>query len=260
MARETPSDPHAVARTIRKHAAQPQKVIFESGPLATWFFHALTEEGLPAICIEARHAQKIPRETLNKTDANDADSLAQLAEAGFYKAVRVKSFGAMRIRTLIEARAQPLDMTTQLTNQIRRFMKIFGVIIPKGTGRVFDFHDRKLVADDSLLAQIILPLLEVWLELRKRAACLGQHLLATARQSSATKRLMTIPGIGAITAIPYVAAVEHSDNFWNSRAAGSCLGPTSRRYRSGEADYDGHISRRGDRRLRGLLYEEAAGA
>ena len=252
-----PSDPKAVAQTIRKHAAQPEKVIFESGPLATWFFHALTEEGLPAICIEARHAQKILSETLNKTDANDADGLAHLAEAGFYKAVRVKSFGAMRIRTLIAARAQLLNMTTQLTNQIRGFMKTFGLIVPKGTGRVFDCHVRKLVADDGQLAQIILPLLDVWLELRKRAARLSQHLLATARQSSAMKLLMTIPGIGAITAISFVAAVEHPDNFRNSRAVGAWLGLTTRRYQSGEVDYDGHISRRGDRRLRGLLYEAA---
>lgn len=199
-----PSDPKAVAQTIRKHAAQPEKVIFESGPLATWFFHTLTEEGLPAICIEARHAQKILNETLNKTDANDADGLAQLAEVGFYKAVRIKSFGAMRIRRLIAARAQLLDMTTQVTNEIRGFVKSFGLIVPNDTGRVFDFHVRKLVADDGLLAQIILLLLEVWLELRKRAARLSQHLRATARQSLATKLLMTIArdGPGFSTSLP----------------------------------------------------------
>ena len=65
--------------------------MFETGPLSTWFYHELTAHGLPVICIEARHAQKILGETLNKTDANDADGLAQLAETGFYKAVRVKS-------------------------------------------------------------------------------------------------------------------------------------------------------------------------
>ena len=98
------SDPALIAQTVRKHARDPQSVVFETGPLATWFFHVLKGEGLPAICIEARHAQKILGATLNKTDANAAEGLAKLAETGFYKAVRVKSFEAMLIRSLVAAR------------------------------------------------------------------------------------------------------------------------------------------------------------
>lgn len=68
---------------------------------------------------------------------------------------------------------------------------------------------------------------------------------------------MTIPGIGAITAISYVAAIEAPQNFRNSRSVGAWLGLTTRRYQSGEVDFGGRISRRGDNRLRGLLYEAA---
>jgi transposase len=105
------SDPKALAQIIRKHAPNAKRVVFETGPLSTWFYHALTAKGVPAICIEARHAQKILNETLNKTDANDADGLAQLAEAGFYKAVRVKSFDSMLTRTLVGARNQLLRIS-----------------------------------------------------------------------------------------------------------------------------------------------------
>jgi len=71
----------------------------------------------PAICIEARHAQKVLNETLNKTDSNDADGLAQLAETGFFKSVRVKSFDAMLTRALVAARHQLLNLSKQLGNQ-----------------------------------------------------------------------------------------------------------------------------------------------
>ena len=54
-----PSDPNLLAQMIRKKAPRAQRVVFETGPLSTWFYHALTSEGLPAICIEARHAQKV---------------------------------------------------------------------------------------------------------------------------------------------------------------------------------------------------------
>jgi transposase len=136
-------------------------------------------------------------------------------------------------------------------------MKTFGLIIPKGTGRVFDGNVRELLDGNDGLARIILPLLEAWRDIRKRAADLDHQLLAAARESQEAKLLMTIPGIGAVTAVSYVAAVEDPENFKTSRSVGAWLGLTTRRYQSGEVDYDGHISRRGDNHLRGLLYEAA---
>ena len=68
---------------------------------------------------------------------------------------------------------------------------------------------------------------------------------------------MSIPGVGAVTATSFATAIEDPENFRKSRSVGAWLGLTTRRYQSGEVDYDGHISRRGDRHLRGLLYEAA---
>lgn len=251
------SDPALLADIIRKRAPQAKRVVFETGPLSTWFYHALSGEGVPAICIEARHAQKILNETLNKTDSNDADGLAQLAEAGFYKAVRVKGFDAMLTRTLIGVRKQIAGMSIQLSNQIRGVMKTFGLIVPKSKGRVFEGHVRELLARNDSLARIILPLLDAWRDVRMHTANLDRQLLAAARNSRATQLLMTIPGIGAITSLSFSAAIEDPGNFKRSRSVGAWIGLTTRRYQSGEIDYDGHISRRGDSHLRSLLYEAA---
>ena len=54
-----------------------------------------------------------------------------------------------------------------------------------------------------------------------------------------------------------MAAIETPEAFRRSRDVGAWIGLTPRRYQSGEVDYDGHISRRGDARLRSLLYEAA---
>jgi len=53
------SDPKLIAEFIRKRAMNAERVVFETGPLSTWFYHALTLEGLPAICIDARHAKAV---------------------------------------------------------------------------------------------------------------------------------------------------------------------------------------------------------
>jgi transposase len=68
---------------------------------------------------------------------------------------------------------------------------------------------------------------------------------------------MSIPGIGVVTASSFIAAIEDPANFAKSRSVGAWIGLTTRRYQSGEVDYDGHISRRGDNHLRSLLYEAA---
>src|SRR3712207_5622286 len=94
-----PSDPKLIADLIRKRAPSVKRVVFETGPLSVWFYHALSAEGLPAICIDARHAKAALDMAPNKTDANDADGLAHLAEVGFYRAVRVKGYDSMLIRT-----------------------------------------------------------------------------------------------------------------------------------------------------------------
>ena len=251
------SDPAVIADLLRKHAPSAKRVIFETGPLSVWFYHALCAEGLPAICIDARHAKAALDMAANKTDANDADGLAHLAEVGFYREVRVKGFDSMLTRTLVSARTRLVRITTELSNQIRGLMKTFGLVVPAGKGSKFDEHVRALLDDQKDLAAIVLPVLEAWRSMRLRAAELGRQLIADARKSEACQLLMSIPGVGTVTAICFTAAVEDPNNFKKSRSVGAWLGLTTRRYQSGQVDYDGHISRRGDRHVRSLLYEAA---
>ena len=251
------SDPAVIARVLRKHAPEAQRIVFETGPLSVWFYHALRAQGLPAICIDARHAKAALDMAANKTDANDADGLAHLAEVGFFREVRVKGYDSMLVRTLVAARSKLVQMTTELSNQIRGLMKTFGLIVPGAKGGSFEAEVLRLLSGDHGLARVILPLLEAWNAVRRRAAELGRQLLAGARQSQACQRLMAIPGIGAITATAFVTAIEDPANFRSSRSVAAWFGLTTRRYQSGEVDYDGHISRRGDAHMRGLLYEAA---
>jgi transposase len=251
------SDPAVIANLLRKHAASAKRVIFETGPLSVWFYHALCAEGLPAICIDARHAKAALDMAANKTDANDADGLAHLAEVGFYREVRVKGFDSMLTRTLVSARTRMVRITTELSNQIRGLMKTFGLVVPAGKGSKFDEHVRALLDDQKDLAAIVLPVLEAWRSMRLRAAELGRQLIANARKSEACQLLMSIPGVGTVTATSFTTAIEDPNNFRKSRSVGAWLGLTTRRYQSGQVDYDGHISRRGDRHVRSLLYEAA---
>ncbi len=77
------------------------------------------------------------------------------------------------------------------------------------------------------------------------------------RASDACRRLMTIPGVGPLTALAFTAAIDDPHRFKRSQDVGAYLGLVPRRHQSGEINYVGRISKCGDRRLRTLLYEAA---
>jgi transposase len=126
--------PTAIEATIRRHAPEVVRIGLETGPLTTWLWQALTDAGLPMVCLDARQAKAALNMRINKTDDNDAEGLAQLVRSGWYREVRVKSREAMLVRSLIGARTQLLGIVTELSNQIRGLMKT----VPKGAGKVFE--------------------------------------------------------------------------------------------------------------------------
>jgi transposase len=154
----------------------------------------------------------------------------------------------MLAKALLGARSQLLSMSLALENQIRGILKTFGRIVPKGAGGLFEKNVRALITDDAEITAVIMPLLQARQMARGKCAALDRRIIRSVQGDV----------IGPITAVAYVAALEKPDTFKRSRAVGAWLGLTPRRFQSGEVDYDGHISRRGDRQLRALLYEAAA--
>ena len=236
--------PTAIEATIRKHAPEVVRIGLETGPLTTWLWQALTDAGLPMVCLDARQAKAALNLRINKTDDNDAEGLAHLVRSGWYREVRVKSREAMLADWRADSAAGYRDRAVQPDPDEDRAQRGWQSL------RV-----RRLLEDEAAVAAIVVPLLDSWRAVRTQTADLDRQLLSVVRENADCRRLMTIPGVGAIVAASFVAAVETPENFTTSRAVGAWMTP--RRYQSGEVDYDGHISRRGDARLRALLYEAA---
>jgi transposase len=130
------TDPAAIAATVRRYAPNAARIGLETGPLTTWLWTALMAEGLPVVCLGARHAKKALDMRVNKTDANDAEGLAHLVRAGWYREVRVKGRSAMLAKALLGARGQLLSMSLALENQIRGILKTFRPDRTKGGRRI----------------------------------------------------------------------------------------------------------------------------
>ncbi len=209
------------------------------------------------ICIDARHAKAALSMQVNKSDRNDAMGLARIMQCGWYKEVQVKRLSCHEIRAALNSRALLVKIKCNLENQIRGLLKNLGLRIGKAGGNVFSRRVEELVADQSLLQEAVRPLLAVRASVRREIADLHRKLLALARKDEDSRRSMTIPGIGPITALTFHATIDEPARFRRSRSVGAYVGLTPRRYASGEIDWTGRISKCGDRMLRSYLFEAA---
>src|SRR4051812_18208837 len=189
-----PTDVAALADTIRRHAPAVERVGLETGQLAAWLCHGLAKAGLPVVCMDARRAKAALSCRINKTDANDAEGLAQLLRTGFFRQVRVKAKGTMLVRTLLSARRQLVRTGLDLADQIRGLLKTFGLLLPRGGGRAFEAAARERLAGQGQLATVITPLLQAWRAVREQVLALDRQAYAVAKQDARCRLLLTAPG------------------------------------------------------------------
>src|SRR3954469_19012036 len=116
---------------------------------------------------------------------------------------------------------------------------------------------RELAGDDRAVMPIVQPLLAILDTMLAELARLTKQVLGLARNAEVCRRLMTVPGVGPITALAFRATIDQPNRFRRSRDVGAHLGLTPRRYQSGETDVQGGISRCGDELARTALYEAA---
>lgn len=76
-------EPEAVVRFFAEKQIAPALTVHESGQLSIWLQRSLSELGLTVSCVDARVAHKVLSARLNKSDAADAEGLAQLARTGW---------------------------------------------------------------------------------------------------------------------------------------------------------------------------------
>lgn len=254
---KTASTPEAIERVVRKRAPAVKRVVLESGPLSTWHWHGLKGRGVPVVCLDARQAKAVLSCHVNKTDANDAEGLAQLARTGWYREVRVKSMTSHHDRSLLAARAQLVKTKRDIENQVRGLLKTFGLPIGKVGVAGFEARVRDLLKPAPALGDVIEPLLAVRAVVRRELDALTKRVMVLAGESRACRILVRCPGIGPVTALAYASVIDDPARFARSSSAGAYLGLTSRRYQSGEIDRAGRISKCGDAMVRSLLYEAA---
>jgi transposase len=251
------SDPELIAGFVRSKAPGALRIGLETGPTTTWLWTELKRLGLPVICIDARHAKAVLKMQINKSDRNDAAGIARIMQTGWFKKVHVKNIDSHLIKALLVSRALLVKIKRDLENQIRGLLKNLGLIIGRAKFNVFAVRAEELIEDRPELEAVIKPLLAARKVIEGQIADLDRKVLKLARHDVQVRRLMTVPGIGPVTALCFKATIDDPTRFKRSRSVGAYVGLTTRRHASGEVDWSGRISKCGDAMLRMYLFEAA---
>ena len=151
-----------------------------------------------------------------------------------------------------------VGMRVRLENEIRSLLKTFGIMF--GT-RVCGFKRRaeEILKGELAVAPDLVPIFEALVQARRdilaRIAALDSRIRTIAKKTATVRLLMTAPGVGPITAMAVVAALDDAARFRRSSSAGAYLGLMPRRYESGELCRNGRVSKRGDGFTRRCLFE-----
>jgi len=251
------SEPDALLAVLTNPLYHFKRIGLEAGPLSQWLFSALAEAGFPVICVETRHMRAALTAQINKTDRNDARGIAQMMRAGLYRPVHVKTLRSQKLRMLLTHRKLLQSKAIAIENDLRATLRNFGLKVGVVGTVKFEARIRELVENVSDLVVLVEPLLLVRRVLREQIGILHRRLLVIVRDDDVCRRLMTVPGVGPVVALTYLATVDLPARFRNSKSVGAVFGLTCSRYQSGQVDRNGRISRCGDEMMRAMLYEAA---
>ncbi len=223
-----------------------ERIGLEACSLTAWLHEGLRAAGLPTICIETRQANAAMKTRPNKTDRYKARALAQILRTGWFRQVHVKNRQYRLWRSLLVTRRTVFNEMRSIENVVRAILREAGLKLGTPGRPAFARRVRELAGDDPVATQLLDPLLAVLTSMLGALAMLTKQVMDLVEKEAVCRRLMSVPGVGPITALTVRATIDRPDRFKRSRDVGAHLGLTPARYQSGETDIRGKISRCGD--------------
>lgn len=193
-----------------------------------------------------------------KNDKNDARAIVSAGLEPDARFVQIKTLEQQGVQSLLRVREGYMARRIEVSNQIRAILTEYGIIMAQGKSALKQqLHlelDKSTVIPERLKAEI-LWLWEEWNSLENRINELDKSLRKMAKENDKTDRLMTIPGVGTLSALGLFAAVGDGKAFKNGRHMAAFLGLVPRQHSSGQKMRLGSITKQGNTYLRKTLIQ-----
>ncbi len=191
-----------------------------------------------------------------KNDAADAAAICEAVTRPSMRFVPVRSIDNQAVLMRHKVREMLVSQRTQLLNALRGHLAEVGVIAAQGPNGAYALAAAILEGDSSIplcVRDALAPIIRQLQTLDDEIAAIDRAILELARTDQTARRLMSVPGIGPITASAIAATIQDVGVFSGPREFAAFLGLAPRQNSSGGKERLGRVSKMGNRYLRKLL-------
>ena len=236
------------------------KAGLESGSQSFWVSEVPSGLGMHPYVISAQEVRAKSRRPNQKSDSRDAFEICDGLRRDIYTSmVYVPSREARQLRTLLYRRRHFVRLCTSQVNAAKSILRSEGVIISFGCLTTWASWEKLLSRiEDPFFKDMVLMHAEVWREAQDKVEKLEEKLKFVSRAFKGVyDHLVTIPGVGKITALTFIAVIADPFRFPASGEVVSYLGLSPSGWETGDRVVHGHITKRGNAELRAMLVETA---
>jgi transposase len=233
------------------------RVLLESSTESTWVAEWLEQLGHEAVIADPSFAPMYgARSRSAKTDRRDVRALAEANRRGWFKPVHRVSAAQRQVRQALVVRTTLVRTRTKLINVVRSVVRSHGARIARGDAATLVRRVRAVALPAEVRATLT-PLLTVLEALAPPIAAADRAAAAQAKTDPVTVRLMTVPGVGPVTALHVRSTLDQVERFRDAGAVTAYLGLVPRETSSAERQQRGRITKAGPRETRAMLVQAA---
>lgn len=233
------------------------QILIEASTESEWVAQHLESLGHEVIVADPNFAPMYAtRARRVKTDRRDARTLAEACRLGAYRPAHRLSGDQRHVRAELTVRDALVRTRTRFVAVLKARVRATGERVPSGMAEHTVAKLAALALPPAVQAELA-PLVTLLAPLNAEIAAADARLAARAASDPVVARLTTVPGIGPVTAVAFVATLDDVGRFAGAHQVEGFLGLTPTEYSSSEQQRRGHISKTGNVRLRWLLVEAA---
>jgi transposase len=247
------------AEFVRVFGERPSmRILIESSTESEWVAQCLEGLGHEVIVADPNFIAMYGERTRRvKTDRRDAAALARACRNGVYRRAHRISAATRSRRQQLRIREHLVRTRTSTVNTLRAMLRQQGVRLGSGHPETILTRLAKLDLDPALHA-VLAPLVALLRALASEIRAADRWATQLAETDTGTQRLMTVPGVGPVTALTYAATLDTPARFGGDAGRASAyVGLVPREYSSGERQYRGRITKAGPPTVRRLLVQAA---
>lgn len=244
-----------LGRYLEKRKQGPARVIVETCSEAFHIADVSKQLGYEVRVVPAKLAKTLGIGARGiKTDERDAAILSEVSCRIDLPSVHISSETARELKALSTSRERLVDARTMLINNVRGWLRTQAIVMPGRYCATFPAKVRALPGGNPPHIERLLETVEL-LNLQIQAA--NEDLVAHTKSDVVYERLMTVPGVGPVTAVRFVAALDTTERFPNAHAVQSYVGLTPGEWSSGARTQRTGITKAGATALRRALVQAA---